>query len=1578
MKKTILFIASLFVLSSISQAQTLYARQNGDWNNTSTWSLTGRTGASCGCTPSVDNPVIIDSRDVDVSNANANASSVVFTNTGANGDFELTIENGYRLRVLNSIELEANRNNNDVELIIQDNGSQVDIGGDFLMDMDNGERIRLTMTENTNLQVDGDLLADVDGNNGNQLVFDLACDGGNDHFHIDGDFTLDKDGGQAVQFNLSEDMDMNVDGTMSIDWDATAGNNQDLEFDMDDDASIRILGSMDINMNETVRGSCDVLFELNDRSAIEVGFNANFLVENANITVQDGDKLELILERDASFTVHGNMNVAQAGDGYLHLQLNNNNDGSAADAQWTVEGDLNISKTDGDATQLFLKHDADLQVSGDMTMTITGHDAGYQHNELQMQDQTAMNVGGELSIILNDARQNNLVLDMNDDASIEVGQNDGSLAYSTNISVINGLNLDWDLDRDASFRTYGNLTMVHGGDGTFDIDLNQNNNGGAVDAQFHCHGNMTLTKTDGDRFRIDLAQHSDMTVGGDLTINNSGHDSGPYDDEYIELSNDATLDIEGNLSFSMSATAGQNDLLIDLDHSSALYIGQNNGSLSNSLTLTNTNGNHTRIDVDRDAILEVYGNVDISHAGDGDLELRLDQNTNGSANDAQVRFDGDLTITKTNGDAFSIQVRNHSDLDIGGNLSYSSTGHDAGDWSDERIEVEEDATLDIDGNLSFSMDNPQEQNDIRLNIDDDAAMRIGIDDGSLSNSATFNMPNGKGIDFDVDRNGIFEVYGNIAITHGGTGNFDMDFGVNNGNSADAQVRIDGNLTTTKTNGDRYRLTLDHSSDLTIGGNYTINNSGYDNGAWGNDEIELADDANMDVDGSLSWTMNDATDQNRMILDLANNSVLSIGVDDGNTLHGLAMNHISGRGVQFELDHDAQLLVFGNIDLDNAGSQEMDIDLATNNSGTSTLRVDGDLDIVKTDGRRFRFQAFQDAVVDIGGNFSYNGSGHVGGDWNDENLTLRHDAGMDVDGDFSWTVNDNTQQNEMFFDIEDDAHFEVGSSLSNKATLTMTDGRFLSVRIDNSAVWDVNGDLQVVYADGHTDSGIGLNRSGGNDAKLNISGSLDLDNNQNSDLLLVRLDGDNSLLHVDGNIDLQSAAAADRIELELRSSSKIELGGNFVRSASPNNYGILDCQDNSIVVYNGAINTQIFAQDAGAGSDAFHYENVMINNSFGTFPQLTMEGLATVHGDILFRDGIVASTSANILVVEDGGDANDGVGTPTFSYVDGPMRKIGNDDFTFPLGDSLVWAPIQIDDLSTSTFEAEYFFEAAPDPGNLQAPLNNVSTMEYWQLDQTSGSATPDVTLHWKDQTRSSITDPTDLSVVHYPNGGPWEDLGQDALSYAGEGWIRVDNVSNFSPFTFGSALGSVNPLPIELLSFEASLSVDEVELDWVTASETNNDYFTIERSLDGYEFEALEQMPGAGNSHGELHYSTLDRNPNNGWNYYRLRQTDFDGTTVVSQVVPVFYKTAEGQQALLYPNPTSSNAVTIKLNNAIDEDVAVSIYDMSGKRVYRQMFQLQSGDGQVQLPVSLVLGAGTYIVNLHSNSLNESHKLFIK
>lgn len=111
-------------------------------------------------------------------------------------------------------------------------------------------------------------------------------------------------------------------------------------------------------------------------------------------------------------------------------------------------------------------------------------------------------------------------------------------------------------------------------------------------------------------------------------------------------------------------------------------------------------------------------------------------------------------------------------------------------------------------------------------------------------------------------------------------------------------------------------------------------------------------------------------------------------------------------------------------------------------------------------------------------------------------------------------------------------------------------------------------------------------------------------------------------------------------------------------------------------------------------------------------------------------------------------------------------------------------------------------------------------------------------------------------------------------------------------------------LPIKLVSFKAKANTDKVLLNWSTASESNNRLFTIERSSDGINFQEIAKVNGAGNSNAILNYALVDHSPFIGINYYRLRQTDYDGKSTLSEIQAV--NILQGLALLtISPNPVN-------------------------------------------------------------------------
>lgn len=207
----------------------------------------------------------------------------------------------------------------------------------------------------------------------------------------------------------------------------------------------------------------------------------------------------------------------------------------------------------------------------------------------------------------------------------------------------------------------------------------------------------------------------------------------------------------------------------------------------------------------------------------------------------------------------------------------------------------------------------------------------------------------------------------------------------------------------------------------------------------------------------------------------------------------------------------------------------------------------------------------------------------------------------------------------------------------------------------------------------------------------------------------------------------------------------------------------------------------------------------------------------------------------------------------------------------------------------------------------------------------------------------------------------------DGFGVGWSGWVN----SGCCPTSFGTCLGAsggspssatngfgfgfADPgaiLPVTLLDFSAKQENDHILLRWSTASETNNDYFTIEKSQDGFSWSVVDFADGAGNSQATLHYESIDPHPQTGMSYYRLKQTDYDGTSEYFSPVSVFFKANEIE---IFPNPASTQVEVKDYSQAGISGIA--LYNALGKKM--QLAALKNHAGTMldvsELPRGLYL-----------------------
>jgi hypothetical protein len=168
-------------------------------------------------------------------------------------------------------------------------------------------------------------------------------------------------------------------------------------------------------------------------------------------------------------------------------------------------------------------------------------------------------------------------------------------------------------------------------------------------------------------------------------------------------------------------------------------------------------------------------------------------------------------------------------------------------------------------------------------------------------------------------------------------------------------------------------------------------------------------------------------------------------------------------------------------------------------------------------------------------------------------------------------------------------------------------------------------------------------------------------------------------------------------------------------------------------------------------------------------------------------------------------------------------------------------------------------------------------------------------------------------------------------------------------------------LDVELLSFTGYNENGKNFLDWVTVTEINTDYFILEKSLDGVNFVALDQVPAAGNSTTRLEYGSIDHNPAVGVNYYRLKVVDQDGTYEYSEIVVIEVRSDFAIQSLI-PNPTNGQ-VQVVFSSDFSGKVDLRIQDMTGRIIIDREINAARGINNLSIDLTQ-FASGVYNVVL--------------
>lgn len=305
----------------------------------------------------------------------------------------------------------------------------------------------------------------------------------------------------------------------------------------------------------------------------------------------------------------------------------------------------------------------------------------------------------------------------------------------------------------------------------------------------------------------------------------------------------------------------------------------------------------------------------------------------------------------------------------------------------------------------------------------------------------------------------------------------------------------------------------------------------------------------------------------------------------------------------------------------------------------------------------------------------------------------------------------------------------------------------------------------------------------------------------------------------------------------------------------------------------------------------------------------------------------------------------------------------------------------VDTVSFTTFRTN--------PSNLPYPptvshLNNLSGTDnssktikrYWLVRKTGASITGDISLR---AATSELVTPAP-STPYYK--------GQNFLNATMAWNFPIPGTQTWTPGTNTLAMTGVpvqqnngwwaisttgNPLPVELLSFNAECLNRDISLTWTTASELNNNYFDLEKSSNGLDFSLLKRITGSGTVNELSHYQYTDRTPEKTKLFYRLKQTDYNAENEELKTISINPCTSQNTGVV----SAIQTGATLKIVASVSSTDAyyVTIIDNAGRLISKTSINLS--DGVNEFSLNNVISKGLYLININNGMETLSSKVFI-
>jgi hypothetical protein len=453
------------------------------------------------------------------------------------------------------------------------------------------------------------------------------------------------------------------------------------------------------------------------------------------------------------------------------------------------------------------------------------------------------------------------------------------------------------------------------------------------------------------------------------------------------------------------------------------------------------------------------------------------------------------------------------------------------------------------------------------------------------------------------------------------------------------------------------------------------------------------------------------------------------------------------------------------------------------------------------------------------------------------------------------------------------------------------------------------------------------------------------------------------IDVAGDLTIKAGATLDTGN----SSNTIRVGGDWTEGDATSTF----TPNSGEVVFYGTTNNSVTAFSDFA----------FIEVNFSGSGSLTLASDVTVTGTLELVNGVINTTDSNLLTLSDNAITTGGSAS---SYVDGPIEKIGNDPFTFPIGDAGVYRPLGMTSPASASdaFKARYFFEAQSVGTSTDPLLEDLSQSEYWNFQRTSGSSNVTVTLSWDaaDTPEYQITNMSHVQVSYW-NGSAWMTGGNSGTS----GTTAAGTVTSAAPvvgfLTLGSLSENNSPLPITFLSFSAVQAHEKVDLAWKVSDFTacNSCTFKVQRMNRDLQFIDLATLPAFTTDDKLVQtYTYSDLAPMNGLNYYRISHLDADDVASESEIVSVQVNYAK--KFAVTPNPWNRESLlTLRLPDSPRHgNLQIDVFDAIGNHVASDRIEVAADQNVILYEPSAALPKGLTVFTVHVNGTLFSSRVLVK